>query len=115
MISGRLPRITRGLRRGQVQRKPLDAMFLAEFLPLLVLEYETRVAVKMHNTFFKKHGSDHRDAIYAGLSLGPCLAWHPLCAFPQLQAVQSFAREDDARCEMKARDVSESRGSQDER
>jgi len=33
MISGRLPRITRSLRRGQVQRKLLDAMFEAEFLP----------------------------------------------------------------------------------
>jgi len=32
MISGRLPRITRSLGRGQVQRKLLDATFEAEFL-----------------------------------------------------------------------------------
>lgn len=52
MISGRLPRITRSLRRGQVQRKQvLDAMFDAKCLPLLVLKYETRVAIEMHNIF----------------------------------------------------------------
>lgn len=53
MISGRLPRITRSLRRGQVQRKLLDAMFEAEIFPLPALQYETSVAIGMHNTFKK--------------------------------------------------------------
>lgn len=93
MISGRLPRITRSLRRGQVQRKLLDAMFLADFLPFLVLKYETRVAVKMHNTSFKKHGSVHRDAKYAGLSLGTCLIWSPLCSFTATHGTKLCTRK----------------------
>lgn len=72
MISGRLPRITRNLRRGQVQRKLLDATYEAELVSLLALQYEIRVAIEMHNTL-KEHDRAHRDTVYGRLSLGTCL------------------------------------------
>ena len=72
MISGRLPRITRSPRRGQVQRKLLDATFEAELVSLLALQDETHVAIQMHNTL-EEHDRAHRDAVYGRLSLGTCL------------------------------------------